>query len=411
MDTMHDTRRAPSRAALLVLASLAGSACAAPRSPSPDAIALPLPASTAPASPSASVTTLPPPPAPVGSSRAPESAPPIVIRAVGDIMLGSTYPAGSRLPPAGGAKLLADVTPLLRSADIAFGNLEAPLVDGDPKPVCTPGAIAEKHHGKSHGSSGASCWSFRTPTRHGALLREAGFDVLSVANNHILDFGEPGRKSTLDTLAKLGIVTSGPTGTVGHLVVRGRTIDVIAFATYDTSNDLTDLDASRALVARSAATADIVVVSFHGGAEGIGAQRVPDGEEVFWGEPRGAVRAFARAMVDAGADLVVGHGPHVVRGMEIRNGRLIAYSLGNFATYGAINVTGTRGVSLILEARLAPDGRFLGGKIHPTRQRPPGGPHLDREAAVIPMLRDLSKRDFGEGAPVISEAFEISPPG
>jgi capsule synthesis protein PGA_cap len=138
---------------------------------------------------------------------------------------------------------------------------------------------------------------------------------------------------------------------------------------------------------------------------------VPRGSEEFLGEDRGDVRAFAHAVVDAGADLVLGHGPHVVRAMEVYRGRLVAYSLGNFATFGAFNLSGPNGLSLVLEARLAPDGAFLGGRVHPARQEKPGGPHLDPAGSVIPALRRLSEEDFGESAVRVGDDGALAPPG
>ena len=115
--------------------------------------------------------------------------------------------------------------------------------------------------------------------------------------------------------------------------------------------------------------------------------------------------------MDAGADLVLGHGPHVVRGMEVYKGRLVAYSLGNFATYGGMNLSGPNGLSLVLEVRVAPDGTFLGGKIHPARQDRPGGPKLDPAGAVIPVVRRLSQEDFGPAAVSVADDGTIAPPG
>jgi poly-gamma-glutamate capsule biosynthesis protein CapA/YwtB (metallophosphatase superfamily) len=178
------------------------------------------------------------------------------------------------------------------------------------------------------------------PAAYGTLLKAAGLSVLGLANNHIDDFGPAGRGSTVAALDRLGIGHTGPAGTVARRVVRGRTVEVIAFAPYPGLNDMRDLPRAQELVMRS--TADLVVVSFHGGAEGAGAQHVPAGRETYYGEDRGAVRAFAHAVIDAGAALVVGHGPHVVRGMEVYRGRLIAYSLGTFASYGGINVRGAQ---------------------------------------------------------------------
>jgi hypothetical protein len=338
----------------------------------------------------------------------PEPEPEIVFAAVGDLMLGSTFPAGSALPPRDGADLLAEVRPVLRAADLAFGNLEGPLVDGHEGPTCTPGGIAEKRRGRPGGDG--SCWAFRVPTRYGKLLADAGFRVLSLANNHITDFGERGLASTREVLDGLGIAYSGPAATVAHRDVRGVKVDVIAFAPYAGLNDPDDLDAARALVGASGRTADLVVVSFHGGAEGVEHQHVPPGRETFYGENRGAVRDFARSMIDAGAHLVVGHGPHVVRGMEVRRGHLIAYSLGSFATYGGINVAGRLGVTLILEVRLAKGGALRGGRVHAVRQIPPGRPTLDPKGEVIPILRELSIADFGETAVRVTDQGDLAAP-
>ena len=110
-----------------------------------------------------------------------------------------------------------------------------------------------------------------------------------------------------------------------------------------------------------------MVVTFHGGAEGADKQHVKPGTEMFLGENRGNLMKFSHAVVDAGADLVVGHGPHVLRGMEWRKGRLIAYSLGNFAGHGSLNWDGVLGVSALLRVTLRGDGAWVQGKIVPVR--------------------------------------------
>jgi hypothetical protein len=335
---------------------------------------------------------------------------PLTFAAVGDLMLGSTYPdtSGGALPPDDGATLLAEVAPILGAADVAFGNLEGPLFDGGDHPTCSPGGIAERNHGRR---GGTRCWSFRMPARYGALLRDAGFDVVSIANNHIDDFGADGRAGTIAELDRLGIAHSGPVGTVAHLTVRGHAVDVIAFATYPGLNDSLDLDAARGLVEASAATGAITVVSFHGGAEGAKAQHLRgDRHETFFTEDRGAPPVFARAMVDAGADLVLGHGPHVLRALEIYQGRLIAYSLGTFATYRGIGVKDVLGVTMILEVTLGLDGGFVAGRIDAVRQTPPGGPRLDADGAAIANVRALSADDVGAAAPTIGDDGTILPP-
>ncbi len=327
----------------------------------------------------------------------PVSPPEIVLHAVGDIMLGSGFPEPGNLPPGDGAALLREVAPILRSADVAFGNLEGPLADVGTSSKCGP---------RSEGR----CYAFRVPTRYGRWLEEAGFTVLSLANNHAGDFGSAGRESTRRTLDGLGIAHSGEPGDVARLTVKGRRVALVAFATSEATYDLRDVEAARKVVSDVASTADLVVVSMHGGAEGASRQHVPTGAEEFLGENRGDLRTFTHAVVDAGAALVVGSGPHVVRGMEVYRGRLIAYSLGNFATYGAFNLSGPNGLSLILEVRLGPDGAFRSGRIHPARQAKPGGPRVDPGGEVIQAVRRLSTEDFGPSAVVVDDDGGLRPP-
>jgi Bacterial capsule synthesis protein PGA_cap len=304
----------------------------------------------------------------------------IRIAAVGDMMLGTDYPKDI-LPDDDGASFLADVTPTLSAADIAFGNLEGVLADdSEPAKQC---------------SNPAACFLFRSPTRYARLYRDAGFDVLSLANNHARDFGEEGRAETMRALDSVGILHSGREGDFASVTVRGTRIAVLAYSATQASNLLLDYDLAADTVAAFAATHDIVVVSFHGGAEGWDLTRLPFGEEEYFGEPRGDVVRFARSMVDAGADLVIGHGPHVVRALERYRGRLIAYSLGNFATYYGISVNGIYGFAPILVVTLDDEGRFLEGEIVSTRQIRPAGPSIDPDRVAQKVMRGLSIADFG----------------
>jgi poly-gamma-glutamate capsule biosynthesis protein CapA/YwtB (metallophosphatase superfamily) len=199
-------------------------------------------------------------------------------------------------------------------------------------------------------------------------------------------------------------------GDVARVAVHGRTVHVVAFAPYESFHNLRDIKAARRLVSRLAAHGDPVIVSFHGGAEGIERDHVPNGPEIFLGENRGDLRLFAHEMVSAGADLVLGHGPHVVRGMEVYRGRLIAYSLGYFATYGAFDLADRAGLSLILEVRMAADGSFVDGMVYPIRQDEPGGPRLDLQREILPILRQLSAEDFGRRAVVAGDDGRLAPP-
>jgi hypothetical protein len=320
----------------------------------------------------------------------------ITIAAVGDIMMGSTYPAGSPLPPNDGADVFPEVTPILSAADIAFGNLEGPMLEGGTTEKCGP--------------TSRSCFAFRVPTRYGRHLKNAGFDLLSVANNHASDFGAYGRESTQRVLSELGIKhAGGDENDVARMTVNGRRIAVIGFATNRISLNLNDIEIAKRAVAKEKKNADLVFVSFHGGAEGEAAQHVPQGNEIFLGESRGNLRAFTHAVIDAGADLVIGHGPHVVRGLEIYKDRFITYSLGNFCTYG-FRLAGATALSMILEVRLNPDGSFAGGKVHAAKQVGRGGPALDPSGAVLGVLRNLSTTDFGANAVKIAADGTLSAP-
>jgi len=218
---------------------------------------------------------------------------------------------------------------------------------------------------------------------------------LSLANNHARDFGEDGRTSTMQALDDVGIHHSGREGEFASFVANNLSVAVLAYAVTKDSNMLLDYELSEQTVMQYAATHDIVIVTFHGGAEGASMMHVPFAEEEYYGEPRGDVAMFARCMVDAGADLVLGHGPHVVRGMERYKDRLIAYSLGNFATYYGISVDGVKGIAPILTATLDGDGRFVEGEIVSTIQLRPDGPSIDEKNRALNLIRGLSIEDFG----------------
>ena len=317
---------------------------------------------------------------------------PLTITAVGDIMLGSTSINNSFLPPNDGADILKEVTPVLSKADITFGNLEGPMLEGGVTTKCPPRSTR--------------CFAFRQPTRYAKLLKDAGFDVLSLANNHAGDFGDYGRESTRKTLDALGIKHAGSDKqqfTTAYLDVKGKKIAFIGFAHNNITPNVNELEFARQLVIEADKKADIVVVSFHGGAEGTGAQNVPNRTERFGSEFRGNLPLFSRTVIDAGADLVLGHGPHVLRGMEIYKDRLIAYSMGNFATYGMFTLKFETALTAIFEINIAPDGKFLNGKLYAGRQDGRGGPTLDKSNAAISKIRSLSITDFGANAPKISD--------
>jgi len=302
------------------------------------------------------------------------------IAAVGDMMIGTDYPR-NHLPDDDGVGFLADVTPVLSAADIAFGNLEGVLVDGgEPGKKC---------------SNPNACYLFRSPTRYAQHYRAAGFDVLSLANNHARDFGEEGRSSSMLAIAGAGMYHSGRVDDFASFDVNGLRVAVMAYAVTKNSNMLLDYELAFATIEEYAASHDVVLVSFHGGAEGADVTHIPFAEEEYYGEPRGDIVWFARGAVDAGADLVIGHGPHVVRGMERYKDRLIAYSLGNFATYYGISVAGIKGIAPILTTTVDGNGAFVEADIVSTIQLRPAGPSIDPRNRALNLMRGLSVEDFG----------------
>jgi len=322
---------------------------------------------------------------------------PLTINAVGDIMMGTTHPA-RKMPKDEGRSLFQGVRERLKGGDIVFGNLEGPLIDNGVPQKCTKGST--------------QCYEFVTPTRYVNRLKESGFTVLNVANNHIHDCGTEGIDSTLNTLKGSGIAACGGQN-VTSLVIRGTRVAIACFSykLSDHSHSIHDLDTAGLIVADLKRENDIVIVSFHGGAEGSGATRTIDREELFLGENRGNVVKFAYTAIDAGADMVIGHGPHVLRAMEIYKEKLIAYSLGNFLTYKMFNVRGISGISVILSARIDPKtGNFLGGEITPVKLSADGVPAIDPKQQALGILNNLITRDIREPRTVIDGKGSITLP-
>lgn len=304
------------------------------------------------------------------------------ISAVGDTMLGSaTTPIN--LPPKN-QSTLALISATLKKGDIIFANHEGTLCKGTISTKC-------------QNLNGGTCYAFATPPPYIDHIKASGINLVSLANNHILDFGETCRSQTESLFSANGIPWSGRKGSVAKMDIKGIPVSFIAFHASELTNSTIDLPAARELVQREKAAKRLVLVSFHGGAEGIEALHLPTppSNELFLGENRGNVIEFSRQMVDAGADLILGSGPHVVRGMEIYKDRLIAYSLGNFATYRLFNLWGFNGVGLILQIKLAADGRLIGGRIVPTKQIEFGVPVLDKHREALDLVRYLSSKDLG----------------
>jgi len=306
--------------------------------------------------------------------------PRIEIAAVGDIMIGTDYP-DNRLPDDDGIDFLSVVGPVLRSSDVTIGNLEGVILAGG-----VPGKTC---------ANPESCFLFRSPPHYAGYLRDAGFDAMSLANNHARDFGEQGRSATMLTLDAYRIRHSGRRGDIASWQHGERSVAFIAFSPTRLSYLLNDIPVAEEQVAMLAERHDIVIVSFHGGAEGPNATALPFEEEFYLGETRGEVVRFAHRVIDAGADLVLGHGPHVPRAMELYRERLVAYSLGNFATYFGVNVGGTAGLAPVLLATIGPNGEFVDGEIRSAIQERPAGPRWDPERRAFELIRRLTEASFG----------------
>jgi hypothetical protein len=316
----------------------------------------------------------------------------ISIAAVGDIMLGTDYPQPRLAENA--ATLLMPMAPVLQQADVTFGNLEGVLLEG--------GEAAKQC------SRPANCYLFRSPVSYATTLASAGFDLLSLANNHARDFGEEGRDATMQALDAAGIHHSGRAGDVATWEQAGLQMAMVAFAPFRGSHDMLDMISGRLLIEKLASQSDILIVSMHGGAEGGDRTRLPFATEEFHGEDRGDVVAFAHMAVEAGGDLILGHGPHVPRALELYQGRLIAYSLGNFATYWGINTVGVNGLAPILFASLDQSGSFIDGRLYSARQQRPLGPVPDPENQAAHLIRELTLADFPDGTLIIDDEGRIS---
>ncbi len=305
----------------------------------------------------------------------------ISIIAVGDIMMGSNYPSNASLPPNDGKDILSNVSEVLRNADITVGNLEGTLLNS--------GGKAKECSSPEH------CHSFRMPEHYAGYLKDAGFDYMNLANNHSGDFGILGRESTVNTLERYDIKYGGLLNAKTSTIEIGEVkIGFVGFAPNWGTCDINNISKAKEIVSDLKKDCDMVVVCFHGGAEGTGAQRVRNETEYYLGEKRGNVVEFSHGVIDAGADLVIGSGPHVSRALELYEGKLIAYSLGNFCTYGKFGIAGVLGLAPILKVYVNEKGNFVKGEIISAVQKGRGIPTLDDENKCAQVILKLTQMDF-----------------
>ncbi|MEH1913048.1 CapA family protein [Nostoc sp.] len=315
----------------------------------------------------------------------------ITIKAVGDIIPGTNFP-NYRLPRFRDQLLPKSVRTHLQGSDILFGNFESSLTN-------YPYTAKDISRGQ--------VFAFRSPPAYAQLFAEAGFNVFNMANNHAMDFGPVGFKDTMKNLQAVGIATLGHKNQILYLKANKIPVAMIGFSPYEMYNSIHNLGAAKALVAEAKNKANIVVVSMHAGAEGTGALHVKNQTEFFYGENRGNAIAFARNMIDAEADLVLGHGPHVPRAMEIYKGKIIAYSLGNFLGYRTLSTNAQTGDSMILEVKLNSLGDLVSSKIIPVRMDRQGIPHIDRSFQTVRLMRYLNNQAFPKNPVKINKKGEV----
>jgi hypothetical protein len=319
----------------------------------------------------------------------------IVIAAVGDVMLGTSYPNAAQLPPDSANNSFRYACKYFKQSDIVFGNLEGTLLDS--------GAPAPRKKKLN------TAFFFRMPTRYGQVLKNAGFNLMSVANNHITDFGEEGCASTTAVLDSLDIHYAGTLQYPATVFERnGVEYGFCAFAPNSNTVSLLDLENARRIISELKKNCDIVIVSFHGGAEGALYEHVPFKIESFMGAKRGDVYRFAHNAIDAGADIVLGNGPHVSRAMERYKDRLIAYSLGNFCTYKSVSVAGVCGLAPLLKVSLKKNGEFLSGRIIAFKQTHRFGLIPDSSNLVVKRIKMLTEKDFPQSGLLITPDGSIS---
>jgi poly-gamma-glutamate capsule biosynthesis protein CapA/YwtB (metallophosphatase superfamily) len=319
----------------------------------------------------------------------------IIISAVGDVMLGTNFPESYYLPPNEGKDMLSGVSSAFTNSDIVFGNLEGVILNsgGTQKECRNPKA----------------CYLFRSPEYMALSLHEAGFNLFSVANNHAGDFGPEGRANTARLLDSLEIKFAGNFDHPFTMFEKdGILYGFAAFAPNKGTPNINDLKSAAATITHLDSLVDIVVVSFHGGAEGSQYTSIPKEHEYFYGEDRGNVYQFAHTMIDNGADIIIGHGPHVPRAVEVYKKRFITYSLGNFATYARFNLRGSNGLAPIVKISMTNEGEFLSGQIISAKQVGWGVPEIDYENLAAKLIRELSKKDISELSISIDESGFIS---
>ena len=273
----------------------------------------------------------------------------------------------------------------LAGADVVLLNIEGAIGAGPAPAKCGPRSTA--------------CFAFRQPPSAAAALRRVVDSsvvlVGNVANNHSRDAGDAGRDTTLAYLTAANIrVTGADTLATPIALPSGDTIAILGFHTDTAAPDARDLAAVRRHVARAVAQYGTVIVTMHLGAEGPTAQRTYDSTERFLKSNRGNPVGFANAAFMAGATMVLGHGPHVLRAAEWRGDRLVVYSLGNLLTYGPFKLREPTNRGAVVCATIDSARHVSQAELRPTMQLWPGVLQPDSSRRAWKLIDSLSALDF-----------------
>lgn len=275
----------------------------------------------------------------IGRSQTGPDSSTIVMRFAGDCLLGAHYEEAAAQDPG----MAFDGFDLFRTADLTVVNLENPIT--------------------TRGTKISKPFNFRMNPRFVPVLTKAGIGVVSIANNHVFDYGEQGLLDTFSYLDSAGIryVGAGRTRADAHrpyfFARNGRHVAILAYYGGGEARAATDRLAGVARRELGAISADVralraadphmyVVVILHWGTE---KAETPDASQ----------QAFARALIDTGVDAVVGHHPHVLQGIERYGKGIIVYSLGNFLFGGNGRHTYDTGVFEIALEPTGPAFRFI----------------------------------------------------
>lgn len=235
-------------------------------------------------------------------------------------------------------RAFATVRHVLNKPDLMIGNLEGTFAAEGRMDKCI--------------YLSSMCHAFRGDPSFAYALSDAGFDFVSLVNNHSYDYFSEGLADTETVLNEVGIPYISPTKPSTSIVAKGKKVGILGLSSTEPARTITDYEFIAREVTKLKETNDFVIVIFHGGAEGVDKTNVPGTNEYVGSEDRGNVQQVAYTAIDAGADLVLGAGPHVLRKIEVYRGAPIAYSLGNFVGGGRLVVHGNLGVSGIFNATL-----------------------------------------------------------